>query len=462
MNSVEILKNTPLSAKENMRIVSDVLDPIIAQPHLVRFQIPNAGILRPDSILVFKVQSETDDDCFFPLKTGCYSAFQKVELMLGSRRLQVVEKSALHSTIKNQFKPCEEAFGLDMVQNGVVKRLCNNEADDGRMTLKDVVVKTATDDQVPKRFRIRKNNPQEWSVKMSSLFSILENLSLPLSDLHEPLFVNLYLNKGEDVAVFSKGYSGDKSVSVLPSSFQLVADILYFSDERMRQLNEDMMTDEGINMIVDDVITITQQVSTKDVSSETAPVERIINSDLALNGMSVKNIVISDKNTGYTNADAGLLGKYTSQAYVKPDTIQVRVNDLNVYPRKVVNEQRKIQEVENCFEDYMYVSNPEFSFNQVSRKENTYAVDNKMFEDTKTIHGYKLSESITGMSHYTGVDLSVDRRGRQGVVANKKINIVRETYPSPVLSNDDERELTFFATCEKMVQFRNGGVVMVN
>ena len=66
------------------------------------------------------------------------------------------------------------------------------------------------------------------------------------------------------------------------------------------------------------------------------------------------------------------------------------------------------------------------------------------------------------MSHYEGVDLSVDRPGRQGVIAKKKINVTRETYPSPAVSNNDTREVTFFCTTEKMVQFRAGGVTMVN
>ena len=39
MDSVEILKNTPLSAQENMRIVSEVLDPIVNTTNLIRFQL---------------------------------------------------------------------------------------------------------------------------------------------------------------------------------------------------------------------------------------------------------------------------------------------------------------------------------------------------------------------------------------------------------------------------------------
>lgn len=472
MDSVEILKNTPLSAQENMRIVSEVLDPIVKTDTLVRFQIPRAGILRPGSIVTFKVESNTDDDCFFPIKTGCFSSFSKVELMLGSRRLQVVEKSALYNTIKNQFKPCEEQYGLGMVQNGIVTRLANNSSDNGRMIMKDVI-ENGNNSTIPQRYRITQTTPTEWSVKLDELFPLLSDLSLPLGQLNENLFVNLYLNQQSNVAradgtepigVFTKAYAGNKQVTVLKDSFQLVADILYFSDERMAQLNEKMMDEEGINMIADDVIVITSQVPNKDVTGATSPQERVLSTDLALNGMSVKNIVIADRNKSYVgaNADGGLVGEYSSQAYVKPNSIQVRVNDLNVYPRKLINEQRKIQEVTNCFDNDLYVSNPEYSFNQSSTKTATFERDNKMLGVTSTLHGFKIDDSLAGMSHYEGVDLSVDRPGRQGVIAKKKINVTRETYPSPAVSNNDTREITFFCSTEKMIQFRAGSVTMVN
>ena len=474
MDSVEILKNTPLSAQENMRIVSEVLDPIVNTTNLIRFQVPRAGILRPGSIVTFKIKSATDLDCFLPLKTGCFSAFSRVELMLGSRRLQVVEKSALHNTIKNQFKPCEEQYGLGMVQNGIVTRLSNNTSDNGRMILKDTIqVGSSNDFKIPERYRITSTHQTEWSVKLSDLFPMLADLSLPLGNLNENLFINLHLNtqinttrgdRTQPIAVFSQSYTADTSVTVDKDSFQLVADIVYFDDEKMASLNEKLMDEEGISMIVDDLIVVTNQTANLDVSTETAPLERIISSDLALNGLSVKNVVIADRNLTYIgdNADAGLVGEYSSQAYVKPNSIQMRVNDLNVYPRKLINEQRKIQEVTNCFDNDLYVSNPEYSFNQVSTKSGVFARENNLLGSTSTLHGFKLSESLQGMSHYEGVDISVDRPGRQGVVANKKINVLRETYPSPTVSDIDSREQTFFCTTEKMVMFRNGGVTMVN
>ena len=460
MNNIDILRKTPLPSEEMMQIQSEVLDPVISTESLVRFQVPRAGILRSGSMITFKVKSDTDNDCFWPLKTGCFALFDRVELMLGGKRIQSVDKSALYNTIKRQVQSQDYKYGIDMVQKGAVDRVCNSTADDGTMMLRDGI-ETTDNSVLPAQYRITKTNPTEWAVRMDELFPMLHDLSLPLGNLNENLFVNLYLNKQDGtggisdgpIGLFTKAYSGNKAVTADLTSFQLVADILYFSEERQQQLADAMMTEEGLNVLTDDVITVVNQ---QPQINNAAISEREQNIQLSLTGLSVKNVVVADRNKEYTGADIGLLGPYTSQAYAKPNTIQLRMNDMLVYPRPVSNEQFKIKELGDCFQDDFNVSSSEYSYNQISTKTGNHDLDNKIISEGKTFHGFKEFDSLAGLSHFEGISVSVPRNGRQGITAKKMMQLERKTNPSPSVSANDTREITIFNTVEKMVSFRNG------
>ena len=470
MNTTEILRKSPLPSMEEMTIQSEVLDPVIATSTLVRFQVPRAGILRSGSMIKFAVKSETDTSCFFPLHTGCFAMFDRVELTLGGKRIQSVDRSALYNTIKRQTQSQDYKYGIDMVQKGCVDRLSSSTADDGTMMLRDGV-ETTNNSVIPEQYRITSTKPSEFSVRLDELFPMLEDLSLPLGNLNENLFVNLYLNVQDrttntagdlslgPIGLFTSDYTGSQKVTADLTSFQLVADILYFSEERQAQLAEAMMMDQGITVLTDDVITVVNQQSTFTPPGATVG-ERQQNIQLSLQGLSVKNVLVADRNLS-SDPSKLLLGDYTSQAYAKPNTLQLRLNDLLVYPTPISNEQLKIKEVGDVFDNDFNVASSEYSFNQVATKSGLFPLDNKIISDTKTFMTRSCFDGLAGNSHFEGISVAVPRSGRQGTVSKNMAVLERTTFPSTSVSATDQREVTIFAGVEKMVSFRQGALITV-
>ena len=471
MNTTEILRKSPLPSMEEMTIQSEVLDPVIATKTLVRFQVPRAGILRSGSMIKFVVKSETDTSCFFPLHTGCFAMFDRVELTLGGKRIQSVDKSALYNTIKRQTQSQDYKYGIDMVQKGCVDRLCSSTGNDGTMMLRDGVEVT-NNSTIPEQYRITSTKPSEFSVRLDELFPMLEDLSLPLGNLNENLFVNLYLNVQDrtttatdthtqgPIGLFTSDYgTGSQVVEADLTSFQLVADILYFSEERQAQLAEAMMMDQGITVLTDDVITVINQQPSITPPGATVG-ERQQNIQLSLQGLSVKNILVADRNIS-SGSSKFLLGDYTSQAYAKPNTLQLRLNDLLVYPTPISNEQLKIKEVGDVFDNDFTVASSEYSFNQVATKSGLFPLDNKIISDTKTFMTRSCFDGLAGNSHFEGISVAVPRAGRQGTVSKNMAVLERTTFPSTSVSTTDQREVTIFAGVEKLVSFRQGALITV-
>ena len=471
MNTTEILRKSPLPSMEQMTIQSEVLDPVISTKTLVRFQVPRAGILRSGSMIKFAVKSSTDTNCYFPIHTGCFAMFDRVELTLGGKRIQSVDKSALYNTIRRQTQSQDYKYGIDMVQKGCVDRLCSSTANDGTMMLRDGS-ETDNNSVIPAQYLITSTKPSEFSVRLDELFPMLEELSLPLGNLNENMFVNLYLNVQDrtttetnthtlgPIGLFTQGHgAGSQVVEADLTSFQLVADILYFSEERQAQLAEAMMMDEGITVLTDDVITIVNQQPSFTPPGATVG-ERQQNIQLSLQGLSVKSILVADRNLSDEKTKY-LLGDYTSQAYAKPNTLQLRLNDLLVYPTPISNEQLKIKELSDVFDNDFNVASSEFSYNQVATKSGLFPLENKIISDDKTFMSRKCSESLTGNSHFEGISVAVPRSGRQGTVSKNMCVLERTTFPSTSVSATDQRQVTIFAGVEKMVSFRKGALITV-
>ena len=473
-NTTEILRKTPLPSMEQMTIQSEVLDPVISTKTLVRFQVPRAGILRSGSLIKFKVKSATDTNCYFPLHTGAFAMFDRVELTLGGKRIQSVDRSALYNTIKRQCQTQDYKYGIDMPTKGCVDRLCSSTANDGTMMVRDGV-ETTNNSTIPEQYRITSTNPTEFSVKMDELFPMLEDLSLPLGNLNENLFVNLYLNVQDrtttetnthtegPIGLFTPAHLAvSQVVEADLTSFQLVADILYFSEERQAQLAEAMMMDQGITVLTDDVITIVNQQPqvVNPVIGDLTTGERQQNIQLSLQGLSVKSVIVADRNLS-DESSKFLLGDFTSQAYSKPNSLQLRLNDLLVYPKPITNEQLKIKEVGDVFSEDFNVASSEYSFNQISTKSQQFPLDNKIISDNKTFMSRSCFDGLAGNSHFEGISVAVPRAGRQGTLSKTMAVLERTTYPSVALSTNDKREITVFAGVEKMVSFRNGALITV-
>ena len=476
MNTSDILRKTPMPSMETMNIQSEIIDPVVATKSLVRFQLARNGILRSGSVIKFKVSSQTDSDCFFPLKTGCFSLFNRVELMLGSKRIQTVDKSALYNTIKRQTQSQDYKYGVDLVQKGCVDSLCSSTSNDGTLMLSSGV-ETGDNSTIPSQYRITQTNPSEFSVQLDELFPMLHDLSLPLGHLRENLFINLHLNKQDrttnaaadlslgPIGLFAVGYNGSQAVEADLTSFQLIADTLYFSQEREQQLADAMMDDQGLTVVTDDVITVVNQQSqvTNPVTVPPTTGERVQSIQLALAGLSVKSVLVADRNLApSTVVNDCLLGPYTSQAYARPNSFQLRLNDLLVYPQPVTNEMLKLKEVSDVFGEDYNVNSAEYSFNDVSTKSASHLLENKIISVGKTFMGHSEALGLTGQSHYEGVNVAVPRSGRQGVLSKGTVVLERTTYPSVAISTLDKRELTVFCGTEKIVSFRQGQLITVS
>tara|TARA_R110002072_G_scaffold137523_2_gene280371 strand:+ start:3797 stop:5206 length:1410 start_codon:yes stop_codon:yes gene_type:complete len=459
----QALLTTPMASVSTMNIETSVLDPIVINQQFCRFVLERKGILDTGSAISFAVQTQGARG-FLPLKTGIHSLVKRAVLRIGSKVVAISDEYPHYQTIRRQFKTSEEKCQKDMVKVGSVDVCCPSNAQDGTYQVRDVDYNAAgTTALIPPEILLTAAELGPiFSIRISELFPMMRSVQLPLFLINEPCSIELTFN--QQLTAASVGSicciptgQAENNCSVNLQSVKFLADYLTYDDERMDETAKLVMSDQGMTIPYEDVITtIADYQALGTTPTGTAVVQQNFVRDLGLSNMNVRSI-ISSMSSQQTNASNVLLGKYKSEAFNVPDSLQVRINDRQHFPRPVTSESQKEYQLSQVFSTDLSILNAEYSLDMSVAKTGKNDITNQMLT-TSTLEGHAQT-TLTGCQHYEGVDLSVGLSNApgSGVQIGQKPVQVLQTLNRTADTNDD-RKVRFFSLVERTMNIRQGMV----
>ena len=477
MSSVNVpaaLLTAPMATTSTMNIETNVLDPLIVNNGFCRFVLERKGILDTGSAFTFSIHTKAagDKKGYLPLKTGIHSLIKRAVLRVGSKIVAITDDYAHYMTIRRQFKTPEEKSQKDMVKTGCVDVLCPSNQQDGKLQLRDVTYDDAgTNAEVIKGYQLTKGTTHTpiFSIRISELFPMMRNVQLPLFLINEPCSIELTFNTQATgagdlgkVACFDKDYidgGGDTSVSVATNNVKFLADYLTYDDNTMNETAKLVMSQQGMVIPYEDVVL----TSTQYAAANPAPTGQQVSRqeqvrDLGLSGMMVRSILVSQS----LQTNNALLGRYSSPAYNVPDEYNIRLNDLQKYPRSVQSESQKAYQLSQVFNTDISVANAEYSNDQATNKVTANQPVNNEMLTSSTLSKNPMT-ALSGQQHYLGVDLTINPSSSavsNGVVVGQKpiqfLHTINRTAEKNAV-----RDVRFFSIVERQMVLR-GGQVMVS
>jgi len=463
----QALLTTPMSSVSTMNIETNVLDPIVINQNFCRFVLERKGILDTGSVVSVALKTENATG-FLPLKTGIHSVVKRAVLRIGAKVVAVSDEYPHYQTIRRQFKTSEEKAQKDMIKVGAVDVLCPSNQQDGKYQVRDVNYDAAgTTATIPVEIKLTQADLGPiFSIRISELFPMMRSVQLPLFLINEPCSIELTFNTQSAAAdvgslcCLPTGAAGN-GCSINLESVKFLADYLTYDDDRMDETAKLVMSDQGMIIPYEDVVTTLadyQQV-TPDPAGD-AIVEQNQIRDLGLSGMNVRSILIS-QSSQETDASDELLGKYKSEAYNIPDSLQVRINDRQHFPLPVVSESQKQYQLSQVFSTDIAVLNAEYSMDMATNKQSPRnEVTNQMIS-ASTLEGHAMT-TLAGKQHYEGVDLSngLSNAPGSGVqVGQKPVQILQRI--TRTADNNADRKVRVFSVVERTMNIR-GGMVQVS
>ena len=467
----DALRPSIMKSVSTMSVETNVLDPIVVNQNFVRFVLERKGILDTGSVVTFALQTVFGDDGFLPLKTGIHSVIKRAVLRIGSKIVAVTDEYPHYQTIRRQFKTVEEKSQKDMIKVGTMDAMCPANAQDGKYQIRDVIYNAGnTDSTIPTEVRLTNQALGPiFSIKISDLFPMMRSVQLPLYLINEPCSIELSLNTQPNGATFlgniacSKATATNTQVTVNLNSVKFLADYLMYNDDSMNETAQRVMSKEGLMIPYEDVISTVADYEALAVAPVGGAKQgQSFSRDIGVSGMSVRSMLISSSSAA-TNSNNVLLGKYKSDAYNVPDSIQLRVNDAQFFPRAIVSESQKSYQLSRVFNTDISVLNCEYSNDMITNKQ---ASDNPISNDMITsvnLEGHAQT-ALQGRQHYIGIDMStptggMGRDGRGAMVGQKPIQLIQDVFRT--LTNNNARKIRVFSVVERMMRLQ-GGLVNVS
>jgi len=468
MSSIpEALKPSVMKTVDTMEIETNVLDPIVINQTFCRFVLEKKGILDMGSVITLAVKTSpgASGKAYLPIKTGIHALIKRATLRIGSKIVAITDEYGTYQTIRRQFKTSEEKSQKDMVKVGTTDVVCPDNEQKGLLQLRDVVYNTAgTASTVLPQYSLKASDLETplWSIKIMELFPAMREVQLPLYLINEPCSIELTFNTQSasdiqegTIALFDSTVAeADKAITLSTTNVKFLADYLTYDDGRMDITAQEVMSETGMIIPYEDVVmTATNFPAVVQPPAGGVLTTKVVR-DLGLSGMSVRGVMTHMKKTGVNK----LLGQYSSDAYDVPDSYNIRVNDKQLYPREVVSETYKAQQLGQVFGTDISVHNAEYSKDIATNKAvSDQAVNNQPFSPS-TLQGNTMT-SMLGSQHYLGVDLTVSPLNQKGSgqrVGQKPIQMLH----SITSTNTDYlgREVKYFSTVERLMTIRAGMV----
>lgn len=462
----DALKPSIMKTVSTMSIETNILDPIIVNQNFVRFVLEKKGILDTGSVITFALQTTPGEKAFLPLRAGINSVVNRATLRIGSKIVAITDEYPHYQTIRRQFKTPEEKSQKDMIKSGTLDAMCPSNAGDGKYQVRDVNYNsTNTLSTVPVEIKLTDQSLGPiFSIKISDLFPMMRGVQLPLYLINEACSIELSLNTQANVAsqigtlACFPSVATNTEVKVNLDSIKFLADYLTYSDESMNETASLVMSEDGLVIPYEDIIsTVTDYPALVTNPSANEAIQQNFSRDIGVSGMRVNAMLISSSSS-VANSSNILLGKYKSDCFNVPESVQLRINDSQFFPRAIVSESQKAYQLSRVFNTDLSVLNCEYSNDSATDKtQPDNSITNPMIVGTGVgvLEGHN-QEALLGRQHYIGIDLSTPNGngGRGMMVSQKPIQLIQQVFRTS--TNNSDRKMRIFSIVERVMVIKAG------
>ena len=469
-----------------MKIQTVVLEPQLVSTSFVRFVLERRGILASDSIITFRVDTG-NTQAYLPANTGIASVVRNCTLRLGNQIITRTQDWAHYRTAVDAFTDTNVRSRVDAQTRGTSNVYSPAPANDGQLALTNAKLFRSTPEAVAKATNAveigeflsdplpehdLKNQPI-FSIRLNELFPALGSMQLPLGHMEDNMVIELELNSqlatesGVIALPYDLSTTGTEGVAanISVSDVSMLADYLSYSDATHEEMDDRINGAKGMLFPWHEIVTIMGQYP--DVTAPSVPdiTEQPVSQELALVGRSVRDVLLVDsKSESRTQkVGCGINGIYAQHSPLVVGETQVKVNDLNVYPRPMTTLSQKIGEVENIFKAPLAVPRGVFCSGSITDNATnnpvTHSVTAMRYGTTKDPPGASLitQQSAEGSCFMEGVPLYTDPlRGIGTTIIDKPIMYTRTLKRTSF--DHGGHTSRYFCSVSKAFSLRNGMV----
>lgn len=478
-----ILNVATIPTINNMNIKTEVLDPITITNKQAIFMIPKTGILDGGSMVQLGITADPKN--FFPLNTGIHGLIKSCFLKVGGKVIASNDDYAYYTTMTRQFETPEHRAYVDMVKSGA----CGDrwaEVESGRIGYRDLVTTLSgtapnTELKVPEFIRPTQSDATTplFSVPLSTLIPMMRSRQLPLLAIKEHIYLEINFNEqttisGNITCIADGGTTAEKAVKISLPNIKFISDHLYYTNDQMDNVVRQTLSDQGLSILYEDLITTFADVPEVAVTSGVVP--QSIERQIAVSGRTVRNILIQEKVLNDTHS---LLGDYLSQDLIIPSEYNFRINDQRIYDRNVNAPPRKYNEVAGVMGKPLMVPNQMYSYDVDTDKQdiplqrlnqNSVMICKVEGHQMPNATNTSLTNDLRNTSHYIGYDATTtgfNVLGNGAKIGVKPI-IVNRVYsrqapaagPPQVVNQNTARQMRIYTGVERVMVLKNGEITL--
>ena len=486
MSLPDILKVKPMATVDTMTIHTSILEPVVCNQNVCRFTLERRGILDINSaVQVGAVYAPDPADgprlTFPPIRTGGHALVKTATLRIGATAIATTDQYGHYETMMRQFKAVEERVRKDGVLSGCIDGLEPSNLEDGSLQPMNLGWgrqpnangEPTTTAVVPKanlysRKAQGENTTAVFAIKLSQLFPMMRSVQLPLYLIQEPVSIEI---QWADGSVFGETYVTSRDnpltpmagkVEIATTQVKFLADYLTYSDDRMSEMAAQVMSEDGLQMPYNDIITTTAATTAiAHPGAGAGPIRTDLNTEIGLSSRVVKNIMWADRVLAPNDGREVLLGQYRADAYCQPDEFNFRINDRLLFNRPVVNEAQKNNYLAQVEGVEIQVASCEYSLDQnVDHSTVTKQITLPSFSGAQFIEGVDVTQvAMGGHQHWCGVDLVTNPLVGSGTqIGQKPVSLQRTIYRGLGDENNQARQTLIWSKVERQFVLKSGVV----
>ncbi len=444
------LKTTDDYNMEIMDVHTSIMQPQISNNNFVRYVLEKRAVLSGDSVLTLTAKpaaGNTASVLHLSLKGGICSLVKNATLRSGNTIITRTQNWNRFKSTSNAFVSPEERSNKLFQTQGVLSALRPSLQTEGHLTLKDAKYTTTNDATTPDIMNLV-NNP-DFIVKINELFPALKRLDLPLVFINENLVIELELedisSPTQTLIKAENGYTGSLSMEYDYVGMNMLADYLNYSEDRFLQLKNTHFIKFPFHEVIDINSTL-PAVAQPTVGTIT---KQTYTQELALQGREVIDImmVVEGNNT---------LEPMATPAPAVPSSVNLKVNDLNMYPSHLELNSHKILELEKSQSNPLFVNVAEYSNEVIA---DSSLIDCPVTTPNKVLTGsfngvVNNLENLNGNSYVEGHNLKEPMIGSGTVIGSKPI--IYERILSRTNTDYQEKNVNFYCSVLKKFTIADG------
>ncbi len=494
---------------QNQRVETMILEPSAFSQSQVKFLLPQQGLLSEDAFLTFKVGAASGN-LDAPFSAGCLSLLQRCSIYYDNTLLAETDAAGILTNMKQYFVDQhirDQTYatktggftGVKVDQSAAGKRGMfmpgaprAGAAAYGNGIIGLETVETGGNVNVKRNsafeLQTASANSPEWSVPLKWVFNFMSQLQIPLGLLNGR--ISITVDFAEDIigqrTVIKKtpntGSLWTAGSNVNESSCKMSIDLIYYDDapnkvSPMERIQAQL--EKGIELVYTDYIHVEEFIPAL-AAAPTAPQVQTKTIRLNLDHQIIRNLLFATPRQAEYGSNVldekacanAILGDFTSCGSLGETTLQVKINNQNLYVNSLDMDAKLWNELSQVLPT-PFKANVGLTSNvgQVSGANLAYDPNQVAFPTDKYVLGHqagglhtttpadKVVEGLCGSAAFMGVNLSrtYDNVLGAGTSVGKAPVEVDLTY-TYTPDKFAQRRVLVFAEVERMMMIKNGTI----